>query len=113
IAETRGGGEIPATDAAARITRCTRAIWARPVCQQLLRYRVYKYPRALKFCKALRNGIRPRHTTHGGLCAVLALAFVIGEQEGLVLDDRTAERSTKLVVMKRVLRIAARVEEIA
>src|ERR1700747_217989 len=43
----------------------------------------------------------------------LALPLVRQQEERLVLDNRPAQRSTKLVVPKCVLRIGLRVEEIA
>ena len=42
-----------------------------------------------------------------------ALPFVVDEEEGLVLHDRTAERSAELIVVERGLALAVSVEEVA
>ena len=42
-----------------------------------------------------------------------SLSFIIQEKERLVLNDRTSQRSSKLIIVKRCLWLVRRIKEIA
>src|ERR1700758_593515 len=74
--------------------------------------------RAVKARRAQRRKIagperRIGHNVpHRRKAAALAYSLIVGEEEQLVLDDRSADRATELVIFERVLRLKGILEEV-
>ena len=100
ILEARRGGKIAATWTS-RIIAGNRKIrcWPGIALEQRGNYRIWISIRCIIGC----NLLWIRNAAQSGLCASFTLSFVIDIEERAILDDRSAERSTKLIVVERIL----------
>ena|SRR5437870_3086188 len=85
--------------------------WLRPGIerQQLCNYRINIRRTPYVCCRGRKVRCR-RDARRAGFLSGLSHSFIIDKEEGLVMDDRAAERTAKLICVKRLLRLRGLIE---